>query len=392
MLPDRYERQRRAKEWNQALLSNSTVIIAGAGALGNEIIKNLALVGIGKLLIIDFDQIELTNLNRTVLFRDADIGKSKAREAARAAMDINPDIDAKAIDGNLFFDIGLGFYRDADLIISGLDNIAARTAVGRASFLTKTPFVDGGTWAYGGEVRVFLPGRSFCFDCTLSDADWKYANVRRSCAGFRSTVEKSFRPAPISILPTATIGALVANESVKLLYGRNTLQSGTALVFNGLTLDSYITRLPGRENCDCKLGRPFETVKQLLLSTKETRASKLLTIATKSLGNSVRLLLGRDLLVGFDCPGCSSSTSFEEIQPRLSAQTPESELDCPNCGNRRLPRIINHLHLNDRLTEKTLDELKVPPGEILAMASDLGVEYFELTKDVHEFWNRIDYP
>ena len=387
MLASRYDRQQRVKFWNQEALSAATIMVAGAGALGNEIIKNLALAGIGKILIIDFDEIELSNLNRTVLFRDKDIGKPKASTAAEAIKDLNPDIVVKSIHGDLFFDIGLGFYRHTNLVISGLDNIAARAVVGRASYLTGVPFIDGGTWSYGGELKFFVPKKSFCYDCTLNEFDWQAANVRRSCTGFKIEASTQETPRPANILPTAIIGALVAQEAVKWLMGRPTLMSGEAIVFNGLTLNLNISQLPGLDNCYCKIGQPYDEVEALNFSAAEVSVSDIISYFEKELGQDTRINLGRDLLTGYKCNNCGLSETFEKPILQSKINTPETDLVCPNCDNQRLPITISYIEKNSELSTKKLIELGIPRGEILLVTSKKGSKYFELSQDIIEFWD-----
>ena len=88
---DRYDRLRLIAWWDQEKLRRAKVLVVGAGALGNEVLKNLALLGIGRVWIVDFDAIEDTNLTRSVLFRSRDRGRNKAVAAADAVRDINPD-------------------------------------------------------------------------------------------------------------------------------------------------------------------------------------------------------------------------------------------------------------------------------------------------------------
>src|SRR5436190_20571953 len=98
---DRYSRLRLIQWWDQEKLRAAKVLVVGAGAIGNEVLKNLALLGIGHVWVIDFDCIEDSNLTRSVLFRQADRGQSKSRIAARAMQDINPDVQVHAIHGNV---------------------------------------------------------------------------------------------------------------------------------------------------------------------------------------------------------------------------------------------------------------------------------------------------
>ncbi|MBR4699238.1 MAG: ThiF family adenylyltransferase, partial [Prevotella sp.] len=98
---------------------DARVLVAGAGALGNEVVKNLALFGVGHIYVVDFDQIEITNLTRSVLFREEDAVNHayKAEIVAKRAMEINPQIKVTPIVGNLFSEVGLGLYRSVDVVI-----------------------------------------------------------------------------------------------------------------------------------------------------------------------------------------------------------------------------------------------------------------------------------
>src|SRR4051812_42589519 len=110
--PDgRFDRFKLIGWWDQRKLAAAKVLVIGAGALGNEIIKNLALLGVGNLLIADKARIENSNLSRSVLYRAADAGKPKADVAARAAKDISPDVNVHAFDGDVVHDLGMGVFR-----------------------------------------------------------------------------------------------------------------------------------------------------------------------------------------------------------------------------------------------------------------------------------------
>lgn len=105
-------------------VSEARVLVAGAGALGNEVIKDLALFGVGHIYVVDFDRIEVSNLTRSVLFREEDAfaHRYKAEVAAARAVEINPQIEVTPIVGNLFSEVGLGLYRSVDVIIGCLDS------------------------------------------------------------------------------------------------------------------------------------------------------------------------------------------------------------------------------------------------------------------------------
>src|SRR4051812_45338895 len=129
---DRFHRFRLIRWWDQQKLARAKVLVIGAGALGNEILKNLALLGIGNVLVVDLDNVENSNLSRSVLFRAKDNGTPKAAAAARAAREIYPDQRIHALSANAVYDLGMGAYRWADVVMGGLDNREARLSINRA--------------------------------------------------------------------------------------------------------------------------------------------------------------------------------------------------------------------------------------------------------------------
>src|SRR5262245_5958720 len=119
---DRYQRLRLIRWWDQEKLSRASVLVFGAGALGSEVVKNLALLGIGNITIADFDRIETTNLTRSVLFRSGDVGRWKAEVLASRAKEMNPDCNVSALCCDARYDIGLAFLKTMDVVFGCLDN------------------------------------------------------------------------------------------------------------------------------------------------------------------------------------------------------------------------------------------------------------------------------
>ena len=141
-------------------VKNARVLVAGAGALGNEVVKNLALFGVGHIYVVDFDRIEISNLTRSVLFREDDAFSHayKAEVVAKRAMEINPQIRVTPIVGNLFSEVGFGIYRSVDVVIGWLDSRLARYLLNRLCMRAGKTWIDGSIENLTGVVKVFTPG------------------------------------------------------------------------------------------------------------------------------------------------------------------------------------------------------------------------------------------
>jgi len=368
---NRYDRQERIKGWRQQSLAQARVVIVGAGALGNELIKNLALLGVGKMVIIDFDHIDISNLSRTVLFREQDIGRPKSEVAAVRAREINPEIDARHLVADVFHDIGMGLYHHADLVVGCLDNIAARSHIGICCALTGVPFLDGGMWDLGGEVRWFLPGEQACFECTLSEIDKQHAFERRSCTGFKVADPSSETFVPSTITTASIIGGFLSQETARLLCGWD-VAGGEALVYNGLTGAMHRSKLARQP--DCPYHSPYREIIELGQGAETMTGRELLARAKKDLGDAPIIELGRDLLASLSCAKCNTT---EEVNTLLG-KVDESRAKCPICGGWRTPNILSRLGDDNPLCDRALDELGVPAGEILAVRTNEKIMMYEL--------------
>ncbi len=178
---DRYSRLRLIAWWDQAKLARARILVVGAGALGNEVLKNLALLGVGHIYVVDFDRIETSNLTRSVLFRKRDCGRTKVAAAAEALAEMNPDTQVHGLEANVMTDIGLGMFRDVDLVIGCLDNREARLWVNRCCWKVGTPWIDGGIQEINGVVKVFVPPGGACYECAMTETDYRLINLRYSC-------------------------------------------------------------------------------------------------------------------------------------------------------------------------------------------------------------------
>jgi molybdopterin/thiamine biosynthesis adenylyltransferase len=152
---DRFSRFRLIGWWDQEKIRSARVLVIGAGALGNEILKNLALLGFGNIVVVDMDVIDATNLSRSILYRSTDLGKRKVDVAAEATKNIFPEASVHPINANVVHGLGLGLFGWADIVLAGLDNREARLWINRACWKMNRPWIDGAIEGINGVARVF---------------------------------------------------------------------------------------------------------------------------------------------------------------------------------------------------------------------------------------------
>ena len=161
---DLYDRQFRLEGWSQKLVKNSRVLIIGVGGLGCEIAKNLAMLGVGHLDLVDLDIIEHSNLNRQILFTNAKLGEPKAIVAAKKLREINPNITIIGYHTSLER-LDPSLYYNADVIIGGLDSMNARLNLNAQCIRFRKPLVDGGVSGYHGHIYTIFPYKNACYEC-----------------------------------------------------------------------------------------------------------------------------------------------------------------------------------------------------------------------------------
>ena len=369
---DRYSRLRLISWWRQERLREARVLVVGAGALGNEVVKNLALVGLGTIHLIDLDEVELSNLSRSVLFRSDDGGQPKAEVAARRALDLNPEITIIPIHGDVITDVGLGLFADVDLVIGCLDNREARLWVNRQCWKVGTPWIDAGIQEIQGVVKVFVPPDSACYECTMTARDYQLLNLRYSCPLLR---REEIVAGKVPTAPTiaSMMAALQVQEALKLLHGLP-VAAGSALVFNGVANQFYSTRLPRRD--DCLSHETYPEPVELELGHRST-VSDLLQAAGAHVEGPLQLVLDRELVVAIECPRCA--WRGEVMRPRVKVRAAEAV--CASCLRPALPIFTSAVEESSPLAEEPLCRVGIPPYDIVRVDGPAGSGFFLLAAD-----------
>jgi len=362
--------------WEREKVQKAKVLVVGAGALGNEVIKNLALMGVGHIFIIDFDNIEAANLSRSVLFRETDNHRSKAEVVAARAKAINPQVHVQYLNADVTTGLGLGIIRRMDAIIGCLDNREARLAVNRFCYWMDKPWVDGAIQELLGLMRVFVPGQGACYECTLTEQALRDLSLRYSC---QLLARQNVLLGKVPTTPTiaSIIGGMQSQEALKLIHDMP-VEAGKVVHFNGLTNDMHTTAYNPREECESHW--TYGEITELPARAERVTLEDLLKIARADLGPDAVIELDQELVTSFECPKCHS---LEKVLRPLSEVTFEAG-HCPTCGTLREAQFTHMITGEEDFLHRTLKSVGVPQLHILRAHNGIEYRFYELTGDLQE--------
>ncbi len=373
---DRYSRLRLIPWWEQDRLAAARVMVVGAGAIGNELCKNLALLGIGNVLVVDLDTIEDTNLTRSVLFTHEDAGQDKALVAAGSMRRLNPDVRVEAHRANIVHDIGAGVFADMDIVLGGLDNREARLFVNQVCWRLGKPWIDGAIEVVHGLARGFYPPDGPCYECTLTDLDYKLLNMRRSCALLtRDDVLEG--KVPTTPTTASVIAGIQVQEAVKWLHRDRDLPllSGRGFVFNGLTHDSYVVQYRRRD--DCPAHDEQGPVTSTDFSAATATLGELLGFVRGRIGPEAVLEFDREICTALHCPRCDVAQEVFVALGKLTGR----QAACPRCGQARSPQSVHAIHGDEQYLGLTLAQFGIPPYDIVRGRCGMHSEHYLLAGD-----------
>ncbi len=218
-------------EEGQERLKAAKVFIAGAGGLGCPAALYLAAAGVGEIQIADNDVVELSNLNRQVLYRIEDIGESKAVSAEKNLRALNPSVDIKGYNVMIGEENASDFVGDADLIVDAMDNFETRFILNRVAIKKGIPLIHGAINGFNGQVTTIIPGKTPCLQCIFHNAP-------------------PSGKIPVFGATAGIIGVIEANEALKCLLGMDGLLTGRLLFWNGT--DSAMDVIDVERNPDCR--------------------------------------------------------------------------------------------------------------------------------------------
>ncbi len=222
----------------QKNLRGAKAVIVGAGALGNEIIKNLVWIGFGKILIVDYDDVEYSNVSRG-LFEKEDIGRNKAEVLAEKLMAQSPYAEVSFIPKKVEECEEKKLY--CDVIISALDNMPTRVWLAGFCVKTATPLIDGGIKEFQGRVQTYIPDGP-CLACNIPlDRYAEVMELKNPCEGFEYGAIASFSTV------SSIVAGVQANEALKIVAGLPTLKGVLLMDF----LKNNYSVMPLQRNINC---------------------------------------------------------------------------------------------------------------------------------------------
>lgn len=370
---DRYARLRLMDEdeYRQDVIRQAKIMVVGAGALGNEVLKNLALLGAGHLFVVDFDAIEVSNLTRSVFFRADDRGRAKVDVMAERVQALNPDVSVIPVRGDITCDVGLGVFRAMDIVIGCLDNRAARLAVNRACWRVGRPWVDGALHVADGSVRVFVPPEGACYECLMNRRDYELLNMRYACPP-ASIMEGVQITTPMS---ASIIGAMQVQEAVKLLH-RRPVAGGQGTVYSAETLRTTAISYPRR--ADCPAHEQYDPVIALPDASHAMTTGQFVAMIRPYVGEKAVVFLPDPVVTVLFCPVCDTAESVYRPHRQL---TP-GDLRCAACGTTRVYDVTGTVSGGTATRDIPLAQMGIPPLDILSVRGQDGRQvYAELSSD-----------
>ena len=370
----------------QQQVSAAHVMVVGCGALGNEVLKNLVLLGVEHLVVVDFDVVEVGNLSRSVLFSkaDADAHRLKVEVVAERVKAMNPAVEIQTICGDVAYDVGLSLIRRMDVVIGCVDSRWARYCINRLCMRAGVPWVDGGIEELEGTARVFIPGKN-CYACNLGPEGLRELAKRMSCTGVIRRHEEA-GSAPTTSLMASVIGAVQVQEAMKLVHqealeqGTFTSLCGKMFYYDGQHLTTKLLDFQAYDD-DCVIHTCWTPIRPLALSRQSSVSEVLRLIGQTSGAQSVSLCLENDCFVDYVTERANDRRT-EVMRPSHAVET-FVEADSVLRG---IPLSGLYQHEYREISngfpygELTLAQLGFPSLDVLHVVADGQDYYFEMSE------------
>jgi molybdopterin-synthase adenylyltransferase len=365
---ERYSRHRAIAGFSQDRLQAIRVGVFGAGAIGNEVVKNLCLLGVGFIDVYDFDAVELHNLTRSILLREADVGRPKAEAVAARAAGIDPNVTVRPVPGDLFDTLGPVALAGYDVAIGALDNFEARIRLNRLCHLTQTPWVNAAIDSRYASVEAF-PSRNgaACYECGLPDSVYAKLAERLSCGGLARLAREQ------RVVPTTTVTASLA-AAFAVQRALTLPEAASRWLMDGDSGDARSVLIPRRTDCPGCSDAPATVVERISSAGPLTGATLAAELRRRDAGMGT-IELAEPVVRAARCTRCGPTTATRAIVGRSARTVDDHAVFCFGCGAETV-----RIDLADCLD---LDELEndLGPGALAIAFVRAGARLYDLTAE-----------
>ena len=326
---DRYQRHELIDWFPSEVVKNAQFAIIGCGAVGNEVAKNLALLGVGHLSLYDFDKIELHNLTRSVLFRESDVGRSKAEVAATRSADLDPNIRVEYHHGDFWDTLSLDEVRGLDGVICCVDNFEARLKLSRLTQITSVNLINTGIDSRYAVVEVFpFSSKSgyACYECNLPDSAYERMRQRYSC-GWLKRVAFIEKKIPTTIVTSSACGAIAASHALRLL-AENQASDSSRVLLDTISGSSTVSTL--ELNPSCPTCSAYQKPIHLVAATNLLDEGLLKDL---DLPENISVLVSDPILLSHRCTNCTPEENEATVVFRRATDFDTDITFCKDCND-----------------------------------------------------------
>ncbi len=366
----RYLRQQDVEGLGIERLQSLHVSVVGAGAVGNEVVKNLVLMGVGAIDVHDFDRVEIHNLTRSVFLREADIGGCKAAAVVARAAAVDPNVRLRAVEGDLWRTLTLAELARRDVVICAVDNLEARMRLSQLCLLAGVDLVNAGIDSRHACVELFRFASAApcaCFECHLPDSAYRKVAERHSCGWLRRALLAEDKIATTAI--TASVaGALAVQAALRV--GGTVATDSRRILFDTSTGASTVATLahnPECAACAALWPRPRRA---------PARGDWQQALAAHA-GEADAVQLSDALIFDYACAACGSTAHAARHIGRRADEFDDRIMRCDDCGQLGV-RV-------DIRCEAAIDELRqcfgrspIPVKFLLAKVGEPGAACIDL--------------
>ncbi len=357
---DRFARHRLIEGFDQTLICSLRVALIGAGAIGNEVLKNFLLMGIGAVDVYDFDTVEESNLTRSVFLRSSDIGQNKAVAVVQRAQELHPDTRLRAIAGDIYQTLSLTATKQYDFVFCAVDNFEARLRINEMTRITSTDWINCAIDSRNVVVELYPANTqpSACYACGLPDSSYERIARRYSCGGLQRAayLEKTVPTTAI----TASIGAALGVAQAFTLARHRHQSTQTPLPVSRIFMD---TDLPNAQRVQLSINPQCPVCSELgsvpAAATSITANGKLFDwLAT--LAEQEPIIFSDAIITKAQCKRCEPSPRLRALIGQRAKSITDTVATCEQCQREAVElEFLEMCPISDLLDKK----IALDPGQ-----------------------------